>query len=88
MGRDFDQIEALFLGKLERGGWRHGAEIPALFGDHDDFRGEDSLVHAVFRLDDDFWLGAMMPSASHGVSLKNLVELMGIAPMSREVFPK
>lgn len=85
---NLDDIEAFFLGDDHRRRRRHGAEIFAFFRDDDNLRGEDLLVHAVTLFDNDFRFRAMVPSSSHEGNDKNLVELMGIAPMSSNGIPK
>ena len=63
--RDLNEVESLLFGDEDRCCRGHGTEVFTRFGDHDNFRDENLLVHTIALFDDNFRFGAMVPSSSH-----------------------
>lgn len=85
---NFHEIRFLFPSQYQSGCNSHCAVVFTV--DIDDYYlgRKDLLIHARTYLELSFRFRSIVTSSSHCIFFKNCVELMGIAPMSRNVFPK
>lgn len=85
---DLHEIRFLFPGQGQSGCNIHCAVVFTIDIYDYDLRRKDLLVDTRTDLELGFRFRSIVTSSSHVVFFKNCVELMGIAPMSRNVFPK